>query len=143
MDFAMMDHALGGLMGQLGFSEMLMIFVIALLVFGPKKLPELGKSLGKGIREFKKATEELKSNWEDHVKDIAEPLNDMKRDIHSMGQSIKTDVYNHMEKAVEAPQSNEQSAPALTAAAAATSTNTESHEATTHPTDSNTPKEHV
>jgi TatA/E family protein of Tat protein translocase len=130
-------------MGQLGFSEMLMIFVIALLVFGPKKLPELGKSLGKGIREFKKATEELKSNWEDHVKDIAEPLNDMKRDIHSMGQSIKTDVYNHMEKAIEAPQSSEQSAPALTAAAAATATNTESHETTAHPTDSNTPKEHV
>lgn len=135
-------------MGQLGFSEMLMIFVIALLVFGPKKLPELGKSLGKGIREFKKATEELKSNWEDHVKDIAEPLNDMKRDIHSMGQSIKTDVYNHMEKAIEAPkseapESKEESAPALTAAAAATATNTESHETTAHPTDSNTPKEHV
>jgi TatA/E family protein of Tat protein translocase len=130
-------------MGQLGFSEMLMIFVIALLVFGPKKLPELGKSLGKGIREFKKATEELKSNWEDHVKDIAEPINDMKRDIHSMGQSIKTDVYNHLEKSVEAPQSKEQSVPAVTAAAAATATNNESHEATAHPTDSDTPKEHV
>jgi TatA/E family protein of Tat protein translocase len=130
-------------MGQLGFSEMLMIFVIALLVFGPKKLPELGKSLGKGIREFKKATEELKSNWEDHVKDIAEPINDVKRDIHSMGQSIKTEVYNHLEKSVEAPQSKEQSVPAVTAAAAATATNTENHEAAAHPTDSNTPKEHV
>ena len=132
-------------MGQLGFSEMLMIFVIALLVFGPKKLPELGKSLGKGIREFKKATEELKSNWEDHVKDIAEPLNDMKRDIQGMGQSIKTEVYNHLEKSVETPQPKELPAPAVTAAAAATATNTntESHETTTHPTDSNTPKEHV
>ena len=47
-------------MGQLGFQEILMIFIVALLVFGPKKLPELGKSLGKGIREFKKATDELK-----------------------------------------------------------------------------------
>ena len=46
-------------MGQLGFQELLIIFVIALLVFGPKKLPELGKSLGKGLREFKKATEDL------------------------------------------------------------------------------------
>ena len=130
-------------MGQLGFSEMLMIFVIALLVFGPKKLPELGKSLGKGIREFKKATEELKSNWEDHVKDIAEPINDMKRDIHSMGQSIKTDVYNHLEKSVETPQPKELPAPAVTAAAVATATNNESHEATAHSIDSNTPKEHV
>jgi TatA/E family protein of Tat protein translocase len=78
---------LGGSM-QLGFSEMVMIFVIALLVFGPKKLPELGKSLGKGIREFKKATDELKSSWEDQVKDISQPLNDMKRDIHNMGQDF-------------------------------------------------------
>ena len=42
-------------MGPLGFQELIVIFVIALLVFGPKKLPELGKSLGKGIREFKRS----------------------------------------------------------------------------------------
>ena len=129
--------------GSIGMPELILIFVVALLVFGPKKLPELGKSLGKGIREFKKATDELKSNWEDHVKDIAEPINDMKRDIHNMGQSIKTDVYNHLEKSVETAQPKELPAPAATAAAAATATNNESHEANTHPTDSNTPKEHV
>src|SRR5438067_13888631 len=84
-------------MGSLGFGEMLMIFVVALLVFGPKKLPELGKSLGKGIREFKKATDELKSSWEDQVKDISAPLNDVKRDIHSIGQDLKTDFYNSIE----------------------------------------------
>src|SRR5262245_60822031 len=84
-------------MGQLGFSEMLVIFVVALLVFGPKKLPELGKSLGKGIREFRKATNELKSTWEDQVKDIEAPLNDVKRDIHEVGQDLKTDVYKAIE----------------------------------------------
>src|SRR5947209_4811856 len=84
-------------MGQLGFSEMLVIFIVALLVFGPKKLPELGKSLGKGIREFKKATDELKSSWEDQVKDISAPLNDVKKDIHSIGQGIKTDLYKHLD----------------------------------------------
>src|SRR5438094_10653144 len=84
-------------MGQLGFSEMLLIFIVALLVFGPKKLPELGKSLGKGIREFKKATEELKSSWEDQVKDISTPLNDVKKDIHNMGQDMKSDFYKHLE----------------------------------------------
>ncbi len=41
--------------GQLGLPEMLIIMVIALLVFGPKKLPSLGKSLGEGITSFKKA----------------------------------------------------------------------------------------
>lgn len=130
-------------MGQLGFSEMLMIFVIALLVFGPKKLPELGKSLGKGIREFKKATEELKANWEDQVKDISEPINDAKKELHGMGQNLRAQVYQHLEPAATepaAPAATEQlPAPASAAAAA------ESHEASpsTHTTESSTPKEHV
>ncbi len=44
---------------------MLVILVIALLVFGPGKLPEIGKSLGKGIAEFKKASRELARTWEE------------------------------------------------------------------------------
>ncbi len=45
-------------MGNLGFPEMLVILVIVLVVFGPGKLPEIGKSLGKGIAEFRKASNE-------------------------------------------------------------------------------------
>lgn len=44
----------------LGLPELIVIFVIALLIFGPKKLPELGKALGRGIAEFKRATQEIK-----------------------------------------------------------------------------------
>jgi TatA/E family protein of Tat protein translocase len=84
-------------MGQLGFTEMLVIFVVALLVFGPKKLPELGKSLGKGIREFRKATNELKSTWEEQVKDIQAPLDDVKRDLHEMSRDVKSDLYKSVE----------------------------------------------
>jgi len=84
-------------MGQIGFSEMLVIFVVALLVFGPKKLPELGKSLGKGIREFRKATNELKNTWEEQVRDIEAPLSDVKKDIHSVGQDMKNDFYQSLE----------------------------------------------
>src|SRR5580765_4346016 len=91
-------------MGQLGFSEMLVIFIVALLVFGPKKLPELGKSLGKGIREFRKATNELKATWEDQVKDIQAPLNDVKRDMHAMGQDLKSDLYKHLEEPTQSVQ---------------------------------------
>ncbi len=49
-------------MGRIGFQELLIVFGIALLIFGPSKLPEIGKSLGKGIREFKSATKEVKES---------------------------------------------------------------------------------
>ena len=53
--------------GPLGVPEMIVIFVIALIIFGPRKLPELGRSLGKGIAEFKKATSELQSTLEEEI----------------------------------------------------------------------------
>lgn len=55
-------------MGSLGMQEIVIIFVLALIIFGPRKLPELGKSLGKGLAEFKKASNELKQTWEDEVR---------------------------------------------------------------------------
>jgi TatA/E family protein of Tat protein translocase len=51
-------------MGPLGWQETVFIFVLALLIFGPKKLPELGKTLGKAITEFRRASTELKNTWE-------------------------------------------------------------------------------
>ena len=58
-------------MGNIGFQEMVGIFIIALLVFGPKRLPELGRSLGKGLAEFKKATGGLKESIDREIR-IAE-----------------------------------------------------------------------
>jgi TatA/E family protein of Tat protein translocase len=55
-------------MGSLGMQEIIIIFILALIVFGPRKLPELGKTLGKGLAEFKKASNELKQTWEDEVR---------------------------------------------------------------------------
>ncbi len=52
----------------LGAPELIVIFVIALIVFGPKKLPELGKALGKGIAEFKRASQEVKESIENEVR---------------------------------------------------------------------------
>lgn len=46
--------------GSLGFPELIFIFLLALLIFGPKKLPELGRTLGKAMAEFRKATTDLK-----------------------------------------------------------------------------------
>jgi sec-independent protein translocase protein TatA len=46
--------------GSIGMPELIIIFVIALIIFGPRKLPELGRSLGKSLAEFKRASNELK-----------------------------------------------------------------------------------
>ena len=55
-------------MGNLGMQEIIIIFIVALIIFGPKKLPELGKTIGKGMAEFKKASSELMQTWEEEVR---------------------------------------------------------------------------
>jgi len=54
--------------GSLGMSELIIILVIALIIFGPRKLPELGKSLGESLSEFKRASSELRSTLEDEIR---------------------------------------------------------------------------
>ena len=54
--------------GPIGMPELLIIFVIALIVFGPRKLPQLGKSLGKSLAEFKRASNDLRSTLEDEIR---------------------------------------------------------------------------
>ena len=70
-------------MWNLGFSELLIIFIVALLIFGPRKLPELGRSLGKGLAEFKKASNELRRTWEEEVKTEERELKKIQRDLDS------------------------------------------------------------
>jgi sec-independent protein translocase protein TatA len=53
---------------NLGVPELLVIFIVALIVFGPKKLPELGRSLGRGINEFKRASNELKNTLDEEIR---------------------------------------------------------------------------
>ena len=56
-------------MGPLGFPELVVIFVVALIVFGPRKLPELGRSLGKGISEFKRASNDLRATLDSEIRE--------------------------------------------------------------------------
>ncbi len=67
--------------GSIGMPELILIFVVALLVFGPKKLPELGKSLGKGLSEFKKASEDLKRTIEDEIEHGKNEAESVKKEV--------------------------------------------------------------
>ena len=56
------------MLGSIGMPELIIIFVIALIIFGPRKLPELGRSLGKSLAEFKRASNELRSTLEEEIR---------------------------------------------------------------------------
>lgn len=57
------------MLSQIGFPSLILIIVIALIIFGPNKLPELGRAAGSTILEFKKATNDLMGNEEDEKKE--------------------------------------------------------------------------
>jgi len=63
--FTRQEHIM---LGSIGMPELLVIFVIALIIFGPRKLPELGRSLGKSLAEFKKASNELRNTLEEEIR---------------------------------------------------------------------------
>lgn len=72
----------------IGFQEMLIILVVVLIFFGPKRLPDLAKSLGKGIAEFKKASEEVRKGIEDAVKEeSAEEATKPPEDLSAYGKA--------------------------------------------------------
>src|SRR5690348_17384988 len=56
------------MLGSVGVPELIIIFVLALIIFGPRKLPELGRSLGKSINEFKKASNELRNTLDEEIR---------------------------------------------------------------------------
>ena len=57
-------------MGNIGIPELIFIFVLALLIFGPRKLPELGRTLGKALAEFRKASTELRVAMEEEMREL-------------------------------------------------------------------------
>ena len=75
--------------GSIGMPELIIILVIALIIFGPRKLPELGKSLGRSLNEFKKASTDLQNTLEQEIK-IEEQKEAAKKDEESRKASPHT-----------------------------------------------------
>lgn len=68
---------------NLGPTELLIILVLALIVLGPRKLPELGKSLGQAMAQFRRASDDFKRSWEQEVELERAKLNEIKQDIEA------------------------------------------------------------
>ncbi|MFQ5776611.1 MAG: twin-arginine translocase TatA/TatE family subunit [Terriglobia bacterium] len=62
-------------MGPLGFTEILFILLLALLLFGPRRLPQLGRTLGRGLAEFRRASTDLRGTIEDEVHSLEREMN--------------------------------------------------------------------
>jgi TatA/E family protein of Tat protein translocase len=88
-------------MGPLGVQEMLGIFMIALLLFGPKKLPELGRMLGKAVSEFRRAKNELKSTFESHLSELEKEVQAEKYSGSTTDYSSVHYPYQHDEQGQE------------------------------------------
>jgi sec-independent protein translocase protein TatA len=59
-----------GMLSNIGVPGLILILILALIIFGPKKLPEIGRAFGQTLREFKKSTRELTSDVMDEVEDV-------------------------------------------------------------------------
>jgi len=77
----------------MGMPEIILILAIALIVLGPKKLPEIAKSLGRGISEFKKATQEFKENLEvdNELKEARDTIREVKEDLEEAVRKSMTE----------------------------------------------------
>lgn len=94
-------------MGPLGFPELMLILVLALIVFGPRKLPEIGRTIGKALGEFKRATDDLKNTIEREVQ-----LEELKQ----IGPNVLTSI-NSVSRSEPVPEVDAVATPVETAPA--------------------------
>jgi len=84
--------------GPLGVPEVILIFVVALLLFGPRKMPEIGRTLGRAIGEFRRASNEFKRTIEDEV--AADEVRSVERELKQI-RNLGTDVVTAVEQPPE------------------------------------------
>ena len=84
-------------MGPLGIPELIFIFVLALLIFGPKKLPQLGKTFGKSMAEFRRASNDLRSTFQSEMDAIDRENQEIKKDFDTSTylEDVDEDSYEY------------------------------------------------
>ena len=97
----------GQTMGPIGVQEMIAIFLVALVLFGPKKLPELGRTIGKAISEFRRATSDLKTSFEREMHNLereTDALKEKETQQHAIesAQNYASDYEYHSSHSSEA-----------------------------------------
>jgi sec-independent protein translocase protein TatA len=87
---------------SLGGGEMMLVFLVFLLLFGANKIPEMAKGLGKGLKEFKKATDDIKRELSESTggltQEITDTTSDIKRNISEITNNITQDIKTQTEE---------------------------------------------
>jgi TatA/E family protein of Tat protein translocase len=94
-------------MGPLGWPETVFIFFLALILFGPKKLPELGRTVGKALTEFRRASNELKSTFDREMKSLEQETESFREVTNQYQSDTYSYDYSSYESTYEGSYGNE------------------------------------
>lgn len=94
-------------MGPLGWPETVFIFFLALILFGPKKLPELGRTVGKALTEFRRASSELKSTFDREMKSLEQETESFREVTNQYQSDTYSYDYSSYESTYEGSYGNE------------------------------------
>lgn len=78
-------------------SEIIIIFLVILLLFGADKIPEIARGIGKGMREFRKITSDLKEEFRESADTLKDDLTDIKKDVDKTKQDVTGEFRNYID----------------------------------------------
>lgn len=78
--------------------EIFIVILVVLLLFGSKRIPEVAKGLGKGMREFKKATDDIREEFDKNTSDVKDDIKELKNDINDKTSDITKNVKDFEKK---------------------------------------------
>lgn len=105
--------------GTLGMPELILIFVVALLLFGPRKMPQIGRSIGRAMGEFRRASNEFKRTIEDEVaadeirgvEQDLKGISDVGKELRDLKKTVEHPIESTVKKVLEAPTDDSDQSP--------------------------------